>query len=502
MKKNILANFIGRFWGVLSNFLFIPLYIKFLGIESYSIISFTLVITAFLAIMDAGLTSTLSREFASSANNQNDRYNVFKTLESCYFIVALVAILIVIFGANIIAEKWLNLDNLSPERVALFLQIFGVEVGFKLLAQFYNGGFIGLEKQVKGNFYIIGWGMVRNGLVLIPIYFNPSLESFFLWQTISTIIYVVVIRIDLISILSNKNINSFFDRPHIDKKILLRIWKFAGGMFLIAVVAAINTQMDRLALSKLLPVEVLGLYTLAFSLSRGLNLVSVPFSNALLPGITSCYTANNIKKGVELFKKAYIIVGITVFSISAGLMIYAEDLIWIWTNNPDLAEKAYIYVPWIVGGTGFLAMQGLPFNIAIANSFTKYNNYLGIISLFLTLPGYWILTSIYGGIGAAATFSITQLFITFIYLFLINKKFLQLPLFELYIRNILIPLILSLLVVFILKEIIIVPETRLIVFAKISFSVIAALTINIIFLIPKHEIVAEFQTIRNKILKK
>ena len=175
--------------------------------------------------------------------------------------------------------------------------------------------------------------MFRNGLVLIPIYFNPSLETFFLWQTITTIIYVLIIRIDLISIVTNKKVKAFFDKPYINKEILLRVWKFAGGMFLIAVVAALNTQMDRLALSKLLPIEVLGLYTLAFSLSRGLNLVSQPFSKALLPRITSYYTANNIKKGVVLFKKTYIIVGITVFSISAGLMIYAEDLIWIWTNN-------------------------------------------------------------------------------------------------------------------------------------------------------------------------
>lgn len=74
MKKNILANFIGRFWGVLSNFLFVPLYIKILGLESYSIISFTLVLNGIMAMMDASLTATLSREFASRHNSENEKY--------------------------------------------------------------------------------------------------------------------------------------------------------------------------------------------------------------------------------------------------------------------------------------------------------------------------------------------------------------------------------------------------------------------------------------------
>ena len=72
MIKNIIANFIGKFWSILSGFLFIPLYINYLGFESYSIISFGLVISGLMAIMDAGLTATLSRELARKDNSHED----------------------------------------------------------------------------------------------------------------------------------------------------------------------------------------------------------------------------------------------------------------------------------------------------------------------------------------------------------------------------------------------------------------------------------------------
>lgn len=52
IRKNIFANLIGKFWSLLSGFLFIPLYIKYLGFESYSVISFTLMIAGIMAILD------------------------------------------------------------------------------------------------------------------------------------------------------------------------------------------------------------------------------------------------------------------------------------------------------------------------------------------------------------------------------------------------------------------------------------------------------------------
>ena len=40
------------------------------------------------------------------------------------------------------------------------------------------GGLLGLEKQVKANIYQIGWGILRNGLVIFGIWLVPSLEMF------------------------------------------------------------------------------------------------------------------------------------------------------------------------------------------------------------------------------------------------------------------------------------------------------------------------------------
>ena len=87
IKKNIIANLAGRFWSIFSTFVFIPLYIKYLGFESYSIISFTLVLVGLMAFFDGGLTATLSREFARSDNSISDKKNVFNTIETSYLLI-------------------------------------------------------------------------------------------------------------------------------------------------------------------------------------------------------------------------------------------------------------------------------------------------------------------------------------------------------------------------------------------------------------------------------
>jgi O-antigen/teichoic acid export membrane protein len=37
--KNIIANYVGKIWGIISVFVFVPFYINILGIESYAVIN-------------------------------------------------------------------------------------------------------------------------------------------------------------------------------------------------------------------------------------------------------------------------------------------------------------------------------------------------------------------------------------------------------------------------------------------------------------------------------
>ena len=140
------------------------------------------------------LTATLSREFARKDQLLIEKYRIFNTLETCYLIIVIFIGVLIFFSSNFIATQWLNLKTIEPDRISLFIKIIGFEAGCQMLFRFYMGGVLGFERQVKANIFQIGWGMLRNGFVVIVIYFLPSLERFFAWQLISTIIFSVVMR--------------------------------------------------------------------------------------------------------------------------------------------------------------------------------------------------------------------------------------------------------------------------------------------------------------------
>ena len=64
LKTNVTANFLGQGWRGLLGFAFVPVYIRYLGVEAYGLIAVFAVLQAWLGLLDLGLRPALSREMA------------------------------------------------------------------------------------------------------------------------------------------------------------------------------------------------------------------------------------------------------------------------------------------------------------------------------------------------------------------------------------------------------------------------------------------------------
>ncbi|MFP3597592.1 lipopolysaccharide biosynthesis protein [Chryseobacterium sp. SIMBA_029] len=487
MKKNIVANFIGKFWGIFSNFIFIPLYIKYLGFESYSIISFILIIAGIIAILDSGLTATLSREFARNDNKEEDRIKIYKTLESVYIIVVLLSIVGIVLFSDIIADNWIKVKSYTPSQVSGFLKIISIDVGFQLLLRFYMGGLFGLQKQVMANVYQMLWGMLRNGLVIGVIIYYPDLNTFFIWQSAATLIFTFLMKASLDKIVYKKKINFLFS---IDKNVLKNVSHFAGGMLLIAIVAAFNTQMDKIVISKLLSLESLGYYTLAVSLSQGMLAIAGPIATAVLPNFTAYYSLKKITEANDLYNKYALYVSILIFTFLSNIIFFTKPLLWAWTGNLEIVNHVYIILPIVASAYGFVMLQVIPGQVAIANGYTKLNNVLGILSIFITFPGYYFSIKYYQAYGAAVVFLFVQIISTFIYISFINRKFIKENLLnKIFFKQIFIPFIIAFLVSFMLSRIPqIFSESRIISFIWIGIATFLTLMVTSAIVLPREEI--------------
>jgi Polysaccharide biosynthesis protein. len=111
VKHNILANYFGSIWQMAMGVLFVPLYIKFLGIESYGIIGFFASLQAALFILDLGLSTTFSREIARLAptrSSDSTIRNSLATFSRAYWIIAIIAGAAFIDLSPLFAGHWLK----------------------------------------------------------------------------------------------------------------------------------------------------------------------------------------------------------------------------------------------------------------------------------------------------------------------------------------------------------------------------------------------------------
>ena len=65
LKKNVIANYLGRFYLTGLGIFSVPLYLSYMGKEAYGLVGFFALLSGWLQLLDLGLSSTLSREAAS-----------------------------------------------------------------------------------------------------------------------------------------------------------------------------------------------------------------------------------------------------------------------------------------------------------------------------------------------------------------------------------------------------------------------------------------------------
>lgn len=434
MFKNVIANYVGRIWGIISVFFFVPFYIKILGIESYAVINLYTVILTIMYFADAGLSATLNREIARGDDKQYIGTMLF-TIEKVYLGICLFIILIITSFSSIIATSWLNSHSISSENLSLYISLMGICVAFQLFTTLENSGLMGLEKQVLSNTIQVTSSVFRSAVVLVPLYFYPTLLTFFLWQVSMTVTFFLITRYNLWKFIK-MDIDYKFDL-----KILKTVGHFAGGMMVMAIIASLNTQIDKLVVSKLLPLKEFGYYSLAAVLGQVPEFVVTPIAYAILPRMVK-YTEKNKKDELKkLFHINSFILTALATSGSLVLFLFTKDFIFIWTQDSAIANEIENVTRILLIGGLFLSFQYMPYHLAIANGHTKTNVKLGIVEIICIIPALVIFVKMYGLIGATFTWLIMNIF-AYVYLgYVLLSKFLEKEFKRWLIRDTLIPLI-------------------------------------------------------------
>lgn len=400
VQANVVANFAGHLWTAVIGLLCVPLYVKFMGVESYGLFSLCSAIMGLLLILDFGLSTAAVRETAtlSAVPGQDEEIRSFlRTLECIYWLVAGLIAVSVVLASPWISFHWISPDKLSRNDVHQALLLLGVSAACRWPSRLYGGVLQGRQEQVLLNWIVGIAATVRSlGSVFVLWLVSPTIQAFLLCQIAGDIVETLATKIAIGKVLPQSGSPTVFDR-----KYLARVGRFTAGVGGTDVFYTILCQMDRLILSRLVTLETLGYYSLASVAAAALLKLVVPIGTAAFPRFAELVSQND----TERLKRTYHLLSqlVSVLSIPACLVmaLFSKELLLLWTGNTATALAAHSVLTILALGTGMHVLAAVAVSLQYAAAWTSLIFVQTFLSVVLGAPLMVLLTMHFGVTGTA-----------------------------------------------------------------------------------------------------
>ncbi len=439
-----MANFGGNAWAALISLAFIPLYIRFMGIESYGLVGFYATLQGSITMLDMGLSTTLNRELATRSlqkDKAQETRDLVHTLELGYWAMAVLIGLTVLSLAPFFAHHWVQAGQLSTATVQEAITLMGLVITFQWPLSFYSGGLMGLQRQVLLNGINALMATLRGiGAVLILWLVSPTVQAFFIWQLVISVFHTLAVMVFLW-----RSLPTTGSPGRIQVQLLRRIWRFAAGMTGTSIMGTILRQMDKIILSKLLTLEMFGYYTLAGTVAATLYRFIGPVSSGLFPRLSQLVVIDDQEGIKQLYHRGCQLMSVLILPAAIVVALFSRELLLLWTQNPTIARQTYLLLSLLVVGTALNGLNSLPYALQLAHGWTKLAFYSNVIAVILLVPLIFMLTTRFGVVGAASVWVILNSGYVLITIQIMHRRLLPDEKWHWYVRDVGLPLIVAIL---------------------------------------------------------
>lgn len=402
LKKNLIANYLGQGWAAIMGFAFVPLYIKYLGIEAYGLIGLFALLQAWLNLLDMGMTPTLGREMARFTGGGHSAQSIRDLLRSVEFITFGIALLMAVgiaLGSNWIATHWLRAEELPADLVSQTFTVMGVVTALRFIEAIYRSSIFGLQRQVLFNVVNSAMATMRGlGAVVVVAWISPTIQAFFLWQALISFVTLAVL-----ATITYMNLPRAGMAGRFSLDALREVWQFAGGMIGIAFLTLLLTQLDKILLSNLLSLSEYGHYTLAATVAGALYMLIGPITHAWHPRLCELHARDNQPALNDAFHQGAQLVSVVAGSAAIVLIIFAETFLRLWTQDPRLATRTAPLLSLLMLGNLLNGLMLIPYQTQLAHGWTSLSVRTNVVAVIAIVPAVLWATPRYGPEGAAWT---------------------------------------------------------------------------------------------------
>jgi O-antigen/teichoic acid export membrane protein len=273
----------------------------------------------------------------------------------------------------------------------------GVVAGLRFIENIYAGSVVGLQRQVVQNVVTCVLATVRaGGAVAILAWVSPTIEAFFLWQCLISLVTIPTLAALVYGRLPRS------PRPGRFSIAALRsVWRFAAGMLAISALSLLLTQADKILLSRLLNLTDFGYYAFAGLVANTLYFLAAPVNAAFYPRFTELATRRDEPALRRVYHQAAQLLSVTVGSVAVVLIVFCNRLLLLWTGDPTLVQHVAPLLVILTAGTLLNALMGIPYQMQLAYGWTSLTIGINLVAVALLVPAVFWAAPRYGAIGAA-----------------------------------------------------------------------------------------------------
>jgi len=400
-RSNLLANFAGAGCATLVGLACTPIYIKLMGIEAYGLVGFSIMLTGITGILDFGLSPTMSREMARYSvlpEKAGEARDFVRTLEICYWAIGFLLCVVIFLGAPYISTHWIKTGDLPLRDVHISVVIMGALVALQRPLSLYQSGLMGLQRQVLLNGITIATSIFGNvGALLALLFIAPNIRVFFIWQII-----IILLQVGLTNMVLRHHLPPSDGPARIVPGLLRNVWRFAAGMSGITITSLVLMQLDKIILSRLLPLKSFGYYILACAVGNGLTgLFVTPVFNTIFPRFSFLVASRDQKGLSQLYHGSTQVMAVLLFPSATVIALFSREIMLLWTRIPEIASQTAPIVSVLVIGTALNGLMNPPYALQLSHGWTQIGLVINTFFIFTMVPAIFYAIHWYGPVGAA-----------------------------------------------------------------------------------------------------
>lgn len=407
LSKNVIYNFFGQGLLLILSFISVKYIFNQLGDDALGIIYFTAAINAVLTgVLNKGVYATTVREVSAHFNDEPGYIREFIRTGSLFtWSVYIFLGMMVYFGAPILVEKWINLKTMDSATATSILRILGITSLIAFPRSFYASLLRGLQRMEFNNFIDVGTGGLQQfGTILILISGGNLFHVvywFALCYGLSTLAYFII---------SGYFFSFTALVPGYSYSVAMRNLGFASKMVSISVLAIVHKQFDKVIISKLLPIGVLGYYSVAYSVASKAGLVTGAISGAVFPVLSALFKAGDRGSLMSQYRKLQDLICFITIPIFSFIP-FATLPLFTYMFNEEMARTVLLPITFLSLGFYMNGTSNLTYQFSLAVGKPEITVRSATYALFIVLPATALLIYQFGLVGAGLSWVLYNLFV-------------------------------------------------------------------------------------------